>query len=68
MWTSERGKIKMKVLRKQEVTVLGINDFKIGDQIKCGLYTATCHKITKKCNLSVRPVFKGCLLDEPCGQ
>lgn len=38
----------MKTLRKQEVTIQEANEFKVGDQIEVGKYTATCQKITRK--------------------
>ncbi len=38
----------MKALRKQEVTIQAANEFKVGDQIEVGKYTATCQKITRK--------------------
>lgn len=38
----------MKTLRKQEVTIQAANEFKVGDQIEVGKYTATCQKITRK--------------------
>lgn len=38
----------MKALRKQEVTIQAANEFKVGDQIEVGKYTATCQKVTKK--------------------
>lgn len=38
----------MKALRKQEVTNQAANEFKAGDRIQVGKYTATCQKVTKK--------------------
>lgn len=38
----------MKALRKQEVAIQAANEFKVGDQIEVGKYTATCQKITRK--------------------
>ncbi len=38
----------MKALRKQEVYVRTANEFKVGDQIEVGKYTATCQKVTRK--------------------
>lgn len=38
----------MKALRKQEVAIQAANEFKIGDQIEVGKYTATCQKVTRK--------------------
>lgn len=38
----------MKALRKQEVTIQTAGEFKVGDQIQVGKYTATCQKVTKK--------------------
>lgn len=38
----------MKVLRKQEVSVQTAKEFKVGDQIKIGKYTAACQKVTRK--------------------
>ena len=38
----------MKALRKQEVTIQTAREFKVGDQIEVGKYTATCQKITRK--------------------
>lgn len=38
----------MKVLRKQEVMIQTAVEFKIGDQIEVGKYTATCQKVTRK--------------------
>ncbi len=38
----------MKALRKQEVTIQAANEFKVGDQIEVGKYTATCQKVTRK--------------------
>lgn len=38
----------MKALRKMEVLVQAAEEFKIGDQIEIGKYTATCQKVTKK--------------------
>lgn len=38
----------MKALRKQEVEIQSAGEFKIGDQIEVGKYTATCQKVTKK--------------------
>lgn len=38
----------MKALRKQEISIQTANEFKIGDQIKVGKYTATCQRVTKK--------------------
>lgn len=37
----------MKALRKQEVRIQAAGEFKVGDQIEIGKYTATCQKITK---------------------
>lgn len=38
----------MKVLRKQEVSIQTTGEFKVGDQIQIGKYTATCQKVTRK--------------------
>ncbi len=38
----------MKVLRKQEIEIRIADDFKIGDQIVVGKYTATCQTVTRK--------------------
>lgn len=38
----------MKALRKQEVTIQAAGEFKVGDQIEVGKYTATCQKVTRK--------------------
>lgn len=38
----------MKVLRKQEVSIQTTSEFKVGDQIRIGKYTATCQKVTRK--------------------
>lgn len=38
----------MKALRQQEVSIQTVGEFKVGDQIKIGKYTATCQKVTKK--------------------
>lgn len=38
----------MIAIRKTEIPIKNIKDFKIGDQIKLGEYTATCQKIGKK--------------------
>lgn len=38
----------MKALRKQEVSIQAAGEFKVGDQIEVGKYTATCQKVTKK--------------------
>lgn len=38
----------MKALRKQEVSIQAAGEFKVGDQIEIGKYTATCQKVTKK--------------------
>lgn len=51
----------MKVLRKQEVSIQRAKEFKVGDQIKVGKYTATCQKITKKGALFLLDQY----LDEP---
>ena len=36
----------MNVLRKQEMTIDKVSDYRIGDQIQVGKYTATCQKVT----------------------
>lgn len=51
----------MKVLRKQEVTIQEAREFKVGDQIEVGKYTATCQKVTKKGALFLLDQY----LDEP---
>lgn len=51
----------MKVLRKQEVTIQTANEFKVGDQIQVGKYTATCQKVTRKGALFLLDQY----LDEP---
>lgn len=51
----------MKVLRKQEVAIQAANEFKVGDQIEVGKYTATCQKVTKKGALFLLDQY----LDEP---
>lgn len=38
----------MKVLRKQEVSIQAVSEFKVEDQIEIGKYTATCQKVTQK--------------------
>lgn len=38
----------MKALRKQEVSIQTAGEFKVGDQIQIGKYTATCQKVTRK--------------------
>ena len=38
----------MKVLRKQEVSIRTTGEFKVGDRIQIGKYTATCQKVTRK--------------------
>lgn len=38
----------MKALRKQEVEIQAAGEFKVGDQIEVGKYTATCQKVTRK--------------------
>ena len=38
----------MKVLRQQEVSIQTTGEFKVGDQIQIGKYTATCQKVTRK--------------------
>lgn len=38
----------MKALRKQEVSIQAAGEFKVGDQIEIGKYTATCQKVTKR--------------------
>lgn len=38
----------MKVLRKQEVSIQAASEFRVGDQIEIGKYTATCQEVTKK--------------------
>ena len=38
----------MEVLRKQEVSIRTTGEFKVGDQIQIGKYTATCQKVTRK--------------------
>lgn len=38
----------MKALRKQEVSIQTAGEFKVGDQIEAGKYTATCQKVTRK--------------------
>lgn len=51
----------MKALRKQEVTIQTAGEFKVGDQIEVGKYTATCQKVTKKGALFLLDQY----LDEP---
>lgn len=51
----------MKVTRKQEVTIQTAGEFKVGDQIEVGKYTATCQKVTKKGALFLLDQY----LDEP---
>lgn len=51
----------MKALRKQEVTIQAAGEFKVGDQIQVGKYTATCQKVTKKGALFLLDQY----LDEP---
>lgn len=51
----------MKALRKQEVTIQTAREFKVGDQIEVGKYTATCQKITRKGALFLLDQY----LDEP---
>lgn len=51
----------MKALRKQEVTIQAASEFKVGDQIQVGKYTATCQKVTKKGALFLLDQY----LDEP---
>lgn len=51
----------MKALRKQEVAIQAANEFKVGDQIEVGKYTATCQKVTRKGAL----FLLGQYLDEP---
>lgn len=51
----------MKTLRKQEVTIQAAGEFKVGDQIEVGKYTATCQKVTKKGALFLLDQY----LDEP---
>ncbi len=43
-----KGENEMKVLRKLEALVQETNEFKNGDQIQIGKYTATCQKVTRK--------------------
>ena len=38
----------MKALRRQDVSIQTTGEFKIGDQIPIGKYSATCQKVTKK--------------------
>ena len=51
----------MKALRKQEVSIQAAGEFKVGDQIEIGKYTATCQKVTKKGALFLLDQY----LDEP---
>lgn len=51
----------MKVLRQQEVSIQTTGEFKVGDQIQVGKYTATCQKVTKKEALFLLDQY----LDEP---
>lgn len=51
----------MKVLRQQEVSIQTTGEFKVGDQIQVGKYTATCQKVTKKGALFLLDQY----LDEP---
>lgn len=51
----------MKVLRQQEVSIQTTSEFKVGDQIQVGKYTATCQKVTKKGALFLLDQY----LDEP---
>lgn len=51
----------MKALRKQEITIQAANEFKVGDQIEVGKYTATCQKVTRKGALFLLDQY----LDEP---
>lgn len=51
----------MKALRKQEVTIQAAREFKVGDQIEVGKYTATCQKVTRKGALFLLDQY----LDEP---
>lgn len=51
----------MKALRKQEVTIQAAGEFKVGDQIEIGKYTATCQKVTRKGALFLLDQY----LDEP---
>lgn len=51
----------MKALRKQEVTIQTAGEFKVGDQIQVGKYTATCQKVTRKGALFLLDQY----LDEP---
>ena len=51
----------MEALRKQEVSIQAAGEFKVGDQIEVGKYTATCQKVTKKGALFLLDQY----LDEP---
>lgn len=51
----------MKVLRQQEVSIQTTGEFKVGDQIQVGKYTATCQKVTRKGALFLLDQY----LDEP---
>ena len=51
----------MKVLRKQEVSIQTAGEFKVGDQIQIGKYTATCQKVARKGALFLLDQY----LDEP---
>lgn len=51
----------MKALRKQEVSIQTAGEFKVGDQIQIGKYTATCQKVARKGALFLLDQY----LDEP---
>lgn len=51
----------MKALRRQEVSIQTAGEFRVGDQIQIGKYTATCQKVTRKGALFLLDQY----LDEP---
>ena len=51
----------MEALRNRKVTIQTAGEFKVGDRIRVGKYTATCQKVTKKGALFLLDQY----LDEP---